>query len=63
MVSDTNSLRAESVAGIDKVLTMPIVMRFISEENLRILKAWRREIQNADDVELARVLTYFQQEP
>jgi hypothetical protein len=58
------TLRAQIVSGIDGTLDAPwIVRKFISADNLRLLKAQRTYWQSAGTAELRKLLDLLNQEP
>jgi hypothetical protein len=61
-VYDAESLRRRIISGIDAALSRPILSRFLSEEDIRVLKAERDYWQHDDGTQLARLYELFRRE-
>ena len=62
-IHDVEEMRAAVVTGCDKALTMPIISRFLSEEQKRLLQAQRDFWQSADALPLNQLYEAFSKEP
>lgn len=62
-IATVEDLRSHVVQATDSAMTMPIFMRFISAENLRLMKAQRAFWQNDGGQNLSKLLELFNKEP
>jgi hypothetical protein len=58
-----DELRREIVAGIDAALSRPIIARFISTHDARIMRAQRDYWQTVDEAQLAKLLDLVNRQP
>jgi hypothetical protein len=56
-------LRQQILAGIDKVLESPWVLRWITSDNRQLLRAERDYWQSADVAQLSVLLAFYNKEP